>query len=740
MPQKNKVLLVAVFATGFSALLYQVVWQRLLGLFSGSDVLSVTLVTSAFLGGLGVGSLLGSFWADRLRNPVAAFGLCNVGIGLFALGSRFLYYDLLFGRLIALAESRGLLLLVVFVSLLIPTTLMGLSLPLLSRALVQQVENAAHLISLLYGMNTLGAGIGTVFSGWYLIGTVGYATSVYIGGAISLVAGLVGLWLAPSYRRETAATAAPLLRLRGVPGVVWLWGGLVFASGFIAISLEVIWFRMLDVTLKSNAYTFAHLLTFFLVADALGNLAGARVVGRITHPRRAFFWIQGGGALYAVLAVWGVVLAAEVHPLHTYITTASNKLVLTLDDNAIQWFAYLVVPSLMMVPPAFMIGFYFPIVQKAIQTDTTAVGQRVALVDMFNILGNTLGGVVTGMIFLHFLGTPAALRIIALLGLVFVLLLLRELQTQRERGAAGVLAGALLCLALFFPGRVAFWGALHGAGEDTLFLVAEDATGVSALREHNATGMVYANGTHQGNIPFSATHSFLGALPALVHPAPQDVLIIGIGSAGTPGAAGMNPLTQRIKAVEIVGSELDVLRAYEQARGIPALAAFLGGDPRYEIIVGDGRHELLIGDTRYDIIEADAIRPVSSHSGLLYSREYFQAARERLKPGGIMAQWSPTERVIHTFTLVFPYTIQIGDVLLGSDTPIAYDPAAIIARLEEAPIRAYLDTWGIDAAALREKITPPRMVWTPETPRPTSSSNFNTDLFPRDEYYLNNGG
>jgi predicted membrane-bound spermidine synthase len=185
-------LTLSVFLTGFSALLYQVVWQRLLGLFSGSDVRSVTIVTSAFLAGLGVGSLLGSFLADRFssRGAVRAFGLCNLGIGLFAALSRFFYYDLLFRELNSLAEAPAALLIVVFVSLLVPTTLMGISLPLLSRAIVRNVSDAARLISLLYGINILGAGVGTVVSGWVLIGNFGYEVAVYKGAAKSLLVGL----------------------------------------------------------------------------------------------------------------------------------------------------------------------------------------------------------------------------------------------------------------------------------------------------------------------------------------------------------------------------------------------------------------------------------------------------------------------------------------------------------------------------------------------------------------------
>jgi MFS family permease len=297
------------FVSGFSALLYQVVWQRMLGLFTGSDVRSVTIVTGAYLGGLGVGSLIGSAYADRLssRGAVRAYALCNLGIATFAVLSRFFFYDLLFQRLSPLADSPVVMLITVFISLLWPTILMGLSLPLLSKALVRNIAGAARLISTLYGLNTLGAGVGAFVAGWFLIGALGYEQSVYLGAALSALVGVVA-WISSSRLSADDKTPAQSpglnLNLANLPRSVRVWCALVFTSGFIVISLELVWFRVLDFMLKSNAYTFGHLLALFLVGDALGSLAGSRAVKNIANPRRAFLWIQGIVALYALISLW----------------------------------------------------------------------------------------------------------------------------------------------------------------------------------------------------------------------------------------------------------------------------------------------------------------------------------------------------------------------------------------------------------------------------------------------------
>ncbi len=736
-------LLGAVFASGFAALLYQVVWQRLLGLFTGSDVRSVTMVTGAFLAGLGVGSLAGARLADRLdsRQCLRLYGLCNLGIAVFGLASRFLYYDLLFKELGALARSPVALLVVVFASLLLPTTLMGLSLPLLSKAWVRSLDSAAGRIGLLYALNTLGAGLGALVTGWYLAGTLGFDRALQVGGGLSLLVAASAAWIARRFEPDdgVAGLAAPIdPGFRRVPRSVWVWCGLVFLSGFVAISLELIWFRVLDVSLKSNAYTFAYLLFFYLIGDGFGSLVGARIVASVQNPRRAFLWIQAAVALYSLLAIGGASLLVErFEPLRRYVAHLPPG-----DETIPAWLImYLLLTLAILVPPAVMGGLYFPIVQKAVQTDLRVVGQRVGLVKVANIAGNTTGSILTGTLLLHYWGTAGALRLIGLLGVIFAGALIRQnfaAFRPRARAVSALLAGALLVALLTFPDTGLLWARLHGAASDDVFLVAEDSSGVAAIRRSGGEPAVFfANGQSQGRIPFSTVHGLLGTLPALAHPNPQRVMVIGIGSGGTPYAVGANPLTRRILAVEIVGAELDALAAYARDENGRALRSLLN-DPRYEFVIGDGRRELLLTGERFDVIEADAIRPTASHSGLLYSREFFEAARARLAEGGIMAQWRATDRVEATFAAVFPHVVSVGGViLLGSDRPIPYDSRILLDRLQQPDVVAYLAGGGFDLDDLRRWIQPPLRVWLPDTLRDTN--DVNTDLLPRDEYFLNTG-
>lgn len=201
------------FVSGFAALLYQVVWQRMLGLFSGSDVRSVTLVTGAFLGGLGIGSWLGGRLADRLDSTgaIRAYGLCNFGIAAFAVISKWLFYDLLFKQVGGLNTSVAMTLVIAFVSLLWPTVLMGLSLPLLARAVVKTMAGAARRISLLYGINTLGAAVGALLTGWFVVGTFGMELTLIIGAGLSLISGGTALWLIRNVMPVSGSTESAAL-------------------------------------------------------------------------------------------------------------------------------------------------------------------------------------------------------------------------------------------------------------------------------------------------------------------------------------------------------------------------------------------------------------------------------------------------------------------------------------------------------------------------------------------------
>ena len=723
-------LFILFFLSGAAALIYQTAWHRLLGLFAGADTIAAALVVGAFLLGLGVGSLAAGLLADRLRRRSAliAFAVCEVGIALFAVLSPWLYYDVIYRELLPIASSRAVVFAVVFAGLLWPTFLMGCSLPFLSKAAVRQIEGSAQLIGRLYGVNTLGAATGAFIGGWFLIGTFGFDVTIQIGAALNLVVAAGGLWLARRLDMGRETTPAPRQRSATAnDGIVWRWSLLVFISGFLIVALQIVWFRLVGMLLQSNGYSFSLVLSVFLLGDAAGLLLGARVIDRIADPRRFFFLMQGTATALALAGAWFVYLAIGAGLLPS---TFSDHDIVTGRAGDTALFVLLV--AIVVLPASFIMGFSFPVVQKAVQQDIDRLGSRVGYVQLANIVGNSAGSLVAGLLLLDLLGTPGTLKLLVAIGLAFAL---TQIAGRRGPRWAWLPAGVLAAGLVLFPGGEDFWRRLQGVTTERTIVV-EDKTGLSLLKfSEGRAARLYIQGHSQSELPFSTVHSFLGVIGPLTHDAPRRILVIGSGTGGTPYAAGAHPNTERVKVIEIVEPVIATLRRYTEQGGAAGVDGLLKSK-KFDVVIADGRHALALDTTKYDVIEADAILPKTGLSGLLNSQEFFQQVRGKLAPGGIYVQWAPTDRSIQTFRSVFPYVTMVHPALLGSDRPIPYSREKILALLARPEVDAHFAAAGIDRVELRQWFADKKM-----EPLnggilvPTRSPN--TDFFPRDEYYLN---
>ncbi len=717
------------FLSGAAALIYQTAWHRLLGLFAGADTIAAALVVGAFLLGLGIGSLAAGLYADRLsrRAALIAFAICEVGIAAFAVLSPWLYYDVIYRGLLPLAESRGVIFAIVFVGLLWPTFLMGCSLPFLSKAVVSQIAGSAQLIGWLYGLNTLGAGVGAFFGGWYLIGTVGFDKAVYLGALINLIVAGGGLLLARGLDMEAARPAQKTMASETADGVVWRWALLVFVSGFLIVALQIVWYRLIGVLLQSNGYSFSLVLTVFLLGDAAGLLVGARVIDRIADPRRFFFLMQGIATALALAGAWFVYFGIGAGLLPS--TFVDHDI---MGPNTANPALILLLLAIVVLPASFIMGFSFPVVQKAVQRDLDRLGSRVGLVQLANIVGNSMGSLVAGLLLLDLAGTAGTLKLLVAIGLAFSLL---QFAGPRATRWAYVPAAVLVAGLALFPGGEAFWRRLHGLTDEKA-IVAEDKTGLSLLKMSGKDdGRLYIQGHSQSRLPFDTVHAYLGAIGPLTHDAPKRVLVIGSGTGGTPYAAGLNPATEKVKVIEIVAPVIETLKTYTASDGKSGVDELLSGK-RFDVTVADGRHSLALDPVRYDVIEADAILPKTALSGLLNSREFFEQVRTKLAPGGIYVQWAPTERSVETFRSVFPYVTMVHPALLGSGRPIPYSREKIAALLARPDVSAHFAKARIDKAELAKWFAE-KKIEVLNDGRTVPAPSPNTDFFPRDEYYLN---
>lgn len=757
-------LLVLFFASGFVALLYQVIWQRLLGLVTGLDLYAVTLIVAVFMFGMGAGSFAGGALADRWPpgRLLRVFAVAETVIALFALISTPLYHDVLYGMAVKPGASSAWLAAVGAATLLVPTFFMGVTLPVLSRAVTRSLATAPSRIAGLYGWNTLGAAMGAWIGSAVVIRTFGYERSLWIGAAVNLAAAAAAAWLSgrvavggqadestvPHAYASAATEPVSMIGESGsAEGWPWRsWVALYFVSGFIALGLELVWFRLLGVVLKSTAYTFPLLLGFYLLGVGGGSLMGRLLARRSRHPLRWFLASQAGVGLYAGLSIgvliWGLRTQSVLAPARNYLAQYDPI------DFAFNFFAlrpshaalYIVAPALLILPPTLLMGVSFSFLQRGIQRNLAQVGRRVAALQTANILGSTLGTIVVGLLLIDRIGTSGTLQWLTAASGVFLALAALDWLSARAPALkwSAVGASVLVSLASAFtvPGANEFWGQLH-AVPPTRIIHQEDGTGLAVLTSPDVFFRrrvdVYVNGLGQSTIPFNGIHSFLGLVPALLHPLPKRIAIIGLGSGDTLYSAAGRPETELVHCVEIIGGQIGTLRTLHARTGYTGLGS-LFGDPRYQFTIGDGRRLIMQSAELFDIIEADALRPSSAFSGNLYSREYFELMRDRLAPGGFAVTWAPTTRIQETFTSVFPHVADVPPMLIGSNDPIAFDADAVRARAHRPETVAHYASAGIELEThLEQFLTTFRHRSQGGSIEAFNESALNTDLFPRDE-------
>ena len=764
------------------------IWQRFLTFFSGADVYSVTLIVAAFMGGLGLGSLAGGHLADRLP-PTArfvAFAASELAIAAFAFWSVPILYEWLFLRLGTRPLPAPLIGCLLFAVLLWPTFFMGLSLPLLARVLTERPGRSAERIGGLYGWNTLGASLGALLTVWWLARTLGFAWAIRVGAFLNLACAAAALLVVATRGRrgpvagpeeahatvgavagvrvvaERSSAALPEKAAEAPQGFrLQTWLAVYALSGFVALSLEILWFRVLGTIHKPSSFTFSTLLAIYLLGLGGGALLGRRWARNARRPVATFFALQAGIGLYAGLSL-GLLTTALGRfswpgPLWRYLgkyeTLALNDAVRaavdllshggdvapsTFDLAAQLALLYGLVPLYLIGPPTLLMGMSFPFIQKAVQTDLAHLGRRVGGLQAANIVGSTLGAGLTGLVLLHAFGSTGTLRLLVGLAGVFLFAFchLRWPEGPLRLRAAG---GALVVLALSLlaaPSASTLWARLHGTTPDRI-LFAEDGSGLSVIKDES-TGperrvVVYVDGLGQSQIPYGGYHTLLGALPAMLHPNPESVAVIGLGSGDTLFGISGRPETRRVLCLEIVAPQLRTLQMLARERHYPGLTETIT-DGRVEYRFTDGRSYLMRTTERFDVIEADALRPGTPYAGNLYSLEYFELLKRRLKPGGLGVSWGPTARVRSTFLRAFPHVLVFGETLIGSSEPIAFDRATLRARLRDPFTAAHYARGAVDPEALLAKAIDrgPTAIG-PELDR-TPYVDVNTDLFPKDEY------
>jgi predicted membrane-bound spermidine synthase len=593
-------------------------------------------------------------------------------------------------------------------------------------------------------MNTLGAAAGAALAPWVLLPWVGVAGACSVAAAVNFSVALVALRLRSSLRSgqdETASSLAtagkanepdsPSTQLTPANATPFgFWVLLYFCGGFCAIGLEIVWFRILDVAVKSTAYTFGTLLATFLSCMALGSIVGSRHLERVARPLAHFLWLQWmitASAAASVLLLlyipsnwWGMSWLYNYwgEPEPIFPAWQSSLATMAL---------YGLLPLFLMGYPTYCMGYSFCVLQRGVQREARLSGYRVGVLQAVNIAGCIAGSLAVGLWLLSALGTAATLQVLVVLGAGFAGM--GYILCGRSVKFLACVASTLLA-AWLIPNNNAFWLRFHGHDKTSAAVIAEDVTGVASVAplSNSDNWRVGVNGKAQSNLPFGGFHSKLGAIPSTLHPDPKSIAIIGLGSGNTAWSAACREETEEIIVFEICTAEALLLPQYKRLGNWRDVNTFLD-DPRVKIDGRDARFALMTEERQYDLIEADAIRSNGAFAGYLYSVEFFELCRKRLNTGGLMCTWAPTPGTILTFTTAFPHVLQLdgGYILVGSNQPISLDREAWAAKFDGTQLSAYL---GEDV--VRECLTSISQAtlysMEPEPGMP------NTDLFPFDEF------
>jgi predicted membrane-bound spermidine synthase len=654
----------AFFLSGLSAIIYQLIWQRVLAGIYGANIESVTVVVTGFMIGLGAGSLAGGWLADRRGvNGLRTFAALELGVGLAGLVSIPVFHWV--GGLTSGVGIGGLWA-VVLALLVVPAALMGATLPVLTAFAVRQSRSVGASVGWLYGVNTLGSAAGALVAVIVLVGRLGQQGSVVFAASLNLIAAAVafasGRFGAADPARGAGLTprASSAEEPGGTPGPVFgrpaFWVTLAFASGFIALSYELVWYRAYSIALMARAQAFGVLLGGYLAGIGIGAGIAGRIAARVRDRRtlvRVLGWVLLFGSLVAYLLV----------PIFARFVTVSR-----------QW---AIAPALVAIA-ACALGIVFPLVVQASAPALDRAGRRTSHLYAANIAGSALGSLITGFWLMDHAGVAAittglAIAMATLGGMV----LAWRTAAPETRQVASLVSVAVVIL-LIVVGRTVLFEDVYdrlmfrvGYGPAMRFAdVAENRSGVIGVM---ADGAVYGSGVYDGHYNTDLHQARVNLIHrayalGLFHPKPRRVLMIGLSSGSWASVVTNHPDVESVTVVEINPGYVGLL-------GHHPVVSNLTTDPRVHIVIDDGRRWLLRhDDERFDVIVANTTYHWRANASSLLSVEFLGLVRRHLAPGGVYYFNTTQEpRVQKTAATVFPAAWRVYGMMAVGDAPIAPD-------------------------------------------------------------------
>ncbi|MBD3181810.1 tetratricopeptide repeat protein [Candidatus Poribacteria bacterium] len=670
------ILLSLFFFSGATGLIYQIVWNRMLTLVFGSTVFAVTTVLTAFMAGMALGSFYFGRFIDKRGEPLKIYALMQLGIGIFALLLPFILdaVSLIYIPIHRNLQTSFYLLSLVkfilcFIVIIIPTTLMGGTLPVVSKFFTNRLGRLGWNIGLLYAVNTFGAVLGCFSAGFILIRGVGVSGTIYIAASINIVIALLSLYL---YSRTGKISRDEVVTEEvQQPSDLPEWSGklalvVIAVSGFCGLAYEVLWTRVLTLFLGSTTYAFTTMLSAFLCGIAMGSF----ILARFVDKRKNLFAILG--VIQICIGLSAVLLVPVFGKLYSIGTSFVKP----------GWWNFIssrfTLSFLVMLVPTMLMGATFPLVVKIYSRSFRHLGQSIGNVYSINTLGSIFGSFMTGFVFIPLIGIQRSIIIIAFLnaaaGTVVSILSATYSSSlmNQERHSSNMIyiippSVAILIMALVSifidmeKPLTEYTSIFKGTGIANKMLFYEEDIDASVTvvedTQNVRRAFVDANQAAEDSRWDLPSHSVIGHLPILLHPEPENALVIGFGMGVTSWSISRHGV--EVDAVEISPGMIKANKYFTKINNNVL------DEPLVNLYLDDGRNFALTTDKKYDMISTGIIHPlVSANSAGFYTIDFYDICKRILSEDGIMCQWVPLHRVpeehyrmiVRTFKSAFPHT------------------------------------------------------------------------------------
>lgn len=724
----NIILYISFLLSGISGLIYEVLWAKYLSLIFGNTTYAHTLVLATFMGGLALGSFVLGRLADRVKNKLAFYAWVEMGIALFCVFTPYLF-PLSKGIYLAAAKNLSLnpvgIITVKFIIgafiLLPPTILMGGTLPILSKFMIQSLAVRGRVVARLYYINSLGAVIGTLWAGFYLIYHFGLQVSVIIAALINLLIGVTVLFLKNFYKealsRLPAQKEGEIFKSKDAElgkGEVFparvvnisLVG--IFLSGFVAMLYEIVWIRLLSTILGSSTYSFSLMLAAFISGITIGSFLISKFMPR---PKFTFLFFGLCEIFIGISLIFSLPFYEKLPFLFLKLSGIFARTPQTFLFYSTTKF---LLSFLVMLPPTVFLGMTLPLVSKIASRRLGFLGRKIGSVFAFNMAGDILGALVTGLALIPMLGLKQTLELGIAINLFLGIIIL---SADKIFALKRKLAFASICCLIFigykliipdwnkvyfnaqlFRGKVnpaMTFNQFSDVFKEREIIFYKDGLDITvSVGKIKEVLTLFVNGKADastgGDMP---TQILCAQLPLILKPQAKDVLIVGLGSGVTCGSALLHPL-ENLDLIEISSSVVEANKYFSKFN-YNALQ-----DKRLHLYLEDAKTFLQRTEKRYDLIINEPSNPWLSGIGTLFSIEFFSDCLNRLKKDGLMIQWVQSyemdeetfEIIFRTFCSVFPevtvWGTGVNDILIiGTKEKLGLDFSESEKRTAQKSIR-----------------------------------------------------